>query len=221
KQPVVVEAPADTVRPASVEVHVDDAYGRLVHARARRCGDRMFDLIDASPVLSDRAKLIDKAVSLAGTESAEWYLTAEFTSRDDDSGPGLAGLLLGRTAAGSPLSEDEFFFVAGVCTLFFLFAVMADRDRLSAARTFVEAIGTPAVLDDVADALEHAYPTRRPSPRPKTTIAAYLARADQWLAEYLGVDNSPGLGARQATTVTQRFSTLYLENVLPALHRVE
>lgn len=217
-RPAAVKPPAD-VRPATVKTPVDDAYRHLVHDLALRSGGRILDRIEASPKLSDRAKLIDKAVSAAGCQSAEWYVATEYDP-DDDDGPGLASLLRQRSAAGSPLSEEEFSFVAVVCTLFYLFAVMADRDRLPVARTFVEAIGAPAVVADVVDDLEHAFPTRRPSPRPATTLAAYLAHADRWLAEYLGVDNSPGLSVRQAATVTERFNACYLEEVLPVLHRV-
>jgi hypothetical protein len=219
RKPVAVEAPVDVIRPAPVKPPVDDAYGRFAHELAVRCSDRILDAIEASPALSERAKLVDKAVTLAGSQSAEWYVTTEYES-DDDDGPGLGSLLRQRSASGSPISEEEFSFVTVVCTFFYLFAVMADRDRLSAAATFVEAIGAPVLVGDVADDLEHAFPTRRPSPRPATTFAAYLTKADRWLAEYLGVDNSPGLSARQAATVTQRFNACYLENVLPALNRV-
>lgn len=218
--PAPVKPPID-VRPAPVKPAVDDAYRRLVHDLAGRSGGRILDRIEASPTLSDRAKVIDKAVSAAGCQSAEWYVATEYVWQDDDAGPGLASLLRQRSAGGSPLSEEEFSFVAVVCSLFYLFAVMADRDRLPAARTFIEAIGAPAVVTDVVDDLEHAFPTRRPSPRPATTLAAYLAHADRWLAEYLGVDNSPGLSVRQAATVTERFNACYLENVLPALQRVK
>jgi len=68
---------------------------------------------------------------------------------------------------------------------------MADRDRLPAARTFVKEIGAPEALGEVARELEYAYPTRRQSPRPKTTMAEYLARADEQLAGFLAVDNRP------------------------------
>ncbi len=95
--------------------------------------------------------------------------------------------------AGRALTADEFVFVAAVCTFFYLFGVMADRDRLPAARTFVKEIGAPEALGDVARELEYAYPTRRTSPRPKSTLLEYLARADERLAGLLDVDNHPGL----------------------------
>jgi len=199
---------------------ISDSYDGCVHSLAVRQRDRILELLDASTVLSDRAKLIYQSFTRAGTASADWYLTTEVAEPDDGGGPGLGNLVRRRASEGSPVGEDEFLFVAVVCSFFYLFAVMADRDRLLAARTFVEEIGAPPALADLAHELERVYPTRRHTLRPRGSLAEYLALADLRLAEGLGIDNSPGLSTGQAAKVTARFETLYVENVLPVVDLV-
>jgi hypothetical protein len=214
-------APSARVAPPAADPALsDDPYDGAVRDLVLRERDRILDLLNESTVLSNRAQLIDAAVALAGTASAEWYLTADIAAAGDGGGPGLGNLVRRRAKTGRTLRADEFVFVAAVCTFFYLFGVMADRDRLPAARTFVKEIGAPEALGDVARELEYAYPTRRQSPRPKTTMAEYLARADEQLAGFLEVDNRPGLSARQAATVMARFGTLYHDNVVPVLSRL-
>ncbi|MGA9077313.1 MAG: hypothetical protein WB383_03130 [Acidimicrobiales bacterium] len=216
-----VAAPVAPVAPPAADpARGDDPYDVAVRDLALRERDRILDQLNESTVLSNRAQLIDAAVALAGTASAEWYLTADIAAAGDGGGPGLGNLVRHRAKAGRALRSDEFVFVAAVCTFFYLFGVMADRDRLPAARTFVREIGAPEALGDVARELEYAYPTRRPSPRPKTTMSEYLARADEYLAGFLEVDNRPGLSAGQAATVMARFGTLYHQNVVPVVSRV-
>jgi hypothetical protein len=206
--------------PAADAAPTDDPYDAAVRDLALRERDRILDSLNASTGLSNRAQLIDAAVALAGTASAEWYLTAQIAAAGDGGGLGLGNLVRRRAKAGRALTADEFVFVAAVCTFFYLFGVMADRDRLGAARTFVKEIGAPEALGDVARELEYAYPTRRKSPRPKTTLLEYLARADERLAGFLDVDNHPGLSPGQAATVMERFGTLYHENVVPVISRL-
>ena len=213
-------ASARDAHPAADAAPTDDPYDAAVHDLALAERDRILDSLNASTGLSNRAPLIDAAVALAGTASAEWYLTAQIAAAGDGGGPGLGNLVRRRVKAGRALTADEFVFVAAVCTFFYLFGVMADRDRLPAARTFVKEIGAPEALGDVARELEYAYPTRRTSPRPKTTLLEYLARADERLAGFLDVDNRPGLSPGQAATVMERFGTLYHENVVPVVSRL-
>jgi len=210
---------ARDAHPAADAVPTDDPYDAAVRDLALRERDRILDSLNASTGLSNRAQLIDAAVALAGTASAEWYLTAQIAAAGGG-GPGLGNLVRRRAKAGRALTADEFVFVAAVCTFFYLFGVMADRDRLGAARTFVKEIGAPEALGDVARELEYAYPTRRTSPRPKTTLLEYPARADERLAGFLDVDNRPGLSPGQAATVMERFGTLYHENVVPVISRL-
>jgi hypothetical protein len=219
KQPAAAAPPATVEKPTPHDKG-HSFYDDFVHDLAQWARTRILDRLKESTVLSERAKLIDSAVSLAGIASADWYLTTEIASAGDGGGPGLAGLLRRRTESGIPLVTDEFLAVTVVCTFFHLFAVMADRDRYSAARTFVVEIGAPAALAEMAHELERAYPTRRVAPRPPTTLAAYLALADELLAEHLGVNNGPGLSAAQAATVTQQFRAFYLNDVLPVLQQV-
>ncbi len=195
-------------------------YGEFVHDLARWARAHLIGRLKESSVLSDRAKLIDGAVSLAGIASADWYLTTEIASGGDGGGSGLARLMRRRAEAGLHPTEEEFLIVALVCTFFYLFAVMADRDRLSAARTFVAEVGAPTELGDMARELERVYPTRRVSPRPTATLTAYLAHADQLLGRHLGVDNRPGLSESQAARVLQQFTSLYLKNVLPVVQQL-
>jgi len=213
--PEGVGAAAPAERPPS------DPYAAFVHDLAQWTRARIIARLDESSVLSNRAKLIYGAAWLAGAGSADWYLTAEIASPGDEGGPGIGSLLRWRAEMGTPPTEDDFFFVAVVCTFFHLFAVMADRDRLSTARTFATQIGAPPELGDLAYELEHAYPTRRLSPRQETNLASYLAQADLRLAEHLGVDNSPGLSVEQATTVLQQFNALFRDNVAAVVQRLE
>lgn len=221
KKPDPGAAPAARVAPPVADPACsDDPYDVAVRDLALRERDRILDLLNESTVLSNRAQLTDAAVALAGTASAEWYLTADIAVAGDGGGSGLGNLVRRRAKARRALRADKSAFVAAVCTLFYLFGVMADRDRLPAAHTYVKEIGAPEALGDVAPALEYAYPTRRQSPRPKTTISEYLARADEYLAGFLEVDNRPGLSARQAATVMARFGILYHDNVVPVVSRV-
>jgi hypothetical protein len=213
-------ASARDAHPAADAAPTDDPYDAAVRDLALHERDQILDSLNASTGLSNRAQLIDAAVALAGTASAEWYLTAQIAAAGGGGGPGLGNLVRRRAKAGGALTADEFVFVAAVCTFFYLFGVMADRARLPAARTFVKEIGAPEALGDVARELEYAYPTRRTSPRPKTTLLEYPARADERLAGFLDVDNRPGLSPGQAATVMERFGTLYHENVVPVVSRL-
>jgi hypothetical protein len=202
------------------EVPAPDPYADAVHGLARRERDRTLELLDASTVLTNRAKLIDGAVTLAGTASADWYLTTEVASLGDSGGPGLGRLMRWRAGAGTMVTEYEFRCVAVLCSLYYLFNVMADRDRLSTARLYLQEIDAPPALSGLARELEHYYPTRRLTPRPETNYANYLAHADLRIAECLHLDNSPGLSAAQAAKVMARFNTLHQECVLPVVERV-
>ena len=220
--------PADEAAPAphvvaplpTGEVPVPDPYADAVHELALRERDRILDLLDTSTVLSNSAKLIDGAVTLAGTAAADWYLATEVASLGDGGGPGLGRLMRWRAGAGEMVTAVEFRCVAVVCSFFFLFAVMADRDRLSTARLYLREIDAPPVLGDLVRDLEHSYPTRRLTPRPTTNYANYLAHADLRIAECLHLDNSPGLSAVQAAKVLARFVTLRQEIVAPVVERV-
>jgi len=206
-------APAGAAKPADEGLR--DPYAAFVQQLAAQARAAVVGRLDTSSVLSSRAKLIDGAAWLAGTASAEWYLTAEIASPGDGGGPGLGALLRWRASVGTLPSEDEFLCVAVICTFFYLFGVMADRDRLSTARTFVAEIAAPASLGEMAEELERAYPTRRPGGRPETDLRAYLTLADRRLAALLGVNNSPGLSLGQVGIVLQRFNHLFRENLAP------
>jgi hypothetical protein len=206
--------------PSTGGVPAPDPYADAVHGLALRERDRILDVLDESTLLSNSAKLIDGAVTLAGTASADWYLTTEIASFGDGGGPGLGRLMRWRAGAGTIVTADEFRCVAVLCSFYYLFAVMADRDRLSAARLYLQEIDAPPVLSDLVRELERYYPTRRLTPRPKTNYANYLAHADLRIAECLHLDNSPGLSVAQAAKVIARFSALHDENVVPVVHRV-
>jgi hypothetical protein len=215
-----VPPPSVAAPPPTGGVPAPDPYADAVHGLALHERDRILDVLDDSTVLSNRAKLIDGAVTLAGTASADWYLTTEVASFGDGGGPGLGRLMRWRAGAGTMVTEDEFRCVTVLCSFFYLFAVMADRDRLSATRLYLQEIDAPPALSHLVRELEHCYPTRRLTPRPKTNYANYLARVDLRIAECLNLDNSPGLSAAQAAKVMARFNTLYHENVVPVVHRV-
>jgi hypothetical protein len=202
------------------EVPAIDPYAAAVHGLALHERDRILDLLDASTVLTDRAKLIRGAVTLAGTAAADWYLTSEVSSPGDSGGPGLGRLMRWRAGAGEMVTEYEFRCTAVVCSFYFLFDVMADRDRLTTAALYLQEIDAPPVLAGLVHELEYYYPTRRPTPRADRNYANYLAHADLRIAECLHLDNSPGLSAAQAAKVLARFNALRQEKVSPIVQRM-